>query len=63
MIFKLRNNTLGDQSDDIYGRIVRVNKDADAYMMHIEFTAISPKDRTAVRELVNQTLSGYVSSA
>jgi adenylate cyclase len=63
MIFRLQDNAFGDRSDDIYGRIVRVKKDAEAFMMHIEFTAISPKDRTAVQELVNQTLSGYISSA
>ena len=63
VIFRLNDNAFADESDDIYGRIVRVNEDEEDFSLHIEFTAISPKDRTAVKNLVNQILSGYVSSA
>ncbi len=54
MRFRLEFNILGVKSSDIYGKILRVKKSAELYEMNIEFTAINPQDRKAIKELVNQ---------
>ena len=52
--FRLGLDTIGMKSNDIYGKILRVRKEAELYEMNIEFTVINPKDRDAINELVNQ---------
>jgi len=52
--FRLGFDTIGMKSNDIYGKILRVRKEAELYEMNIEFTVINPKDRDAINELVNQ---------
>jgi c-di-GMP-binding flagellar brake protein YcgR len=54
MRFRLEFNILGVKSSDIYSKILRVKKSAELYEMNIEFTAINPQDREAIKELVNQ---------
>jgi hypothetical protein len=52
------------KSSDIYGKILRVKKSAELYEMNIEFTAINPQDRNAIKELVNQIVpSSYTPGA
>jgi adenylate cyclase len=59
--FMLGFNTLGVKSNDIYGKILRVRKEAELYEMNIEYTVIHPEDRDAIKELVNQIVqSGFV---
>jgi hypothetical protein len=49
------------KSNDIYGKILRVRKEAELYEMNIEYTVIHPEDRDAIKELVNQIVqSGFV---
>jgi len=64
MTFRLEFNILGVKSSDIYGKILRVKKSAELYEMNIEFTAINPQDRNAIKELVNQIVpSSYTPGA
>jgi adenylate cyclase len=64
MRFRLEFNILGVKSSDIYGKILRVKKSAELYEMNIEFTAINPQDRKAIKELVNQMVqSGFMPGA
>jgi adenylate cyclase len=58
MKFKPAFTALGDSSDDIYGKILRVKKEAGLYEMNIEFTAIKPKDVTALKQLVDHVVQG-----
>lgn len=61
---RLGLNILGVMSNDIYGKILRVRKSAELYEMNIEFTAINPQDRNAIKELVNQIIqSSFVPGA
>jgi adenylate cyclase len=62
--FRLEFNILGVKSSNIYGKILRVRKSAELYEMNIEFTAINPQDRNAIKELVNQMVqSGFMPRA
>lgn len=64
MRFRLEFNFLGVKSSDIYGKILRVKKSVELYEMNIEFTAINPQDRKAIKELVNQMVqSGFMPGA
>lgn len=55
--FRVGTNILGRESDDIYGKILRVKKDnIGRYEMNVEFTVINPKDSVAIKELVNQVI-------
>lgn len=64
MRFRLEYNILGVKSSDIYGKILGVKKSAELYEMNIEFTAINPQDRKAIKELVNQIVpSSYTPGA
>jgi adenylate cyclase len=54
MRFRLELNIFGVKSGDIYGKILRVRREAELYEMNIEFTSVNPKDRDAIKELVNQ---------
>ncbi len=64
MRFRLEFNILGVKSSDIYGKILKVKKSAELYEMNIEFTAINPQDRNAIKELVNQMVqSGFMPGA
>jgi adenylate cyclase len=56
--FRVVIDVLGVKSDDIYGKILRVKKNAELYEMNIEFTVIDPRDRDAIKELVNQIFAG-----
>lgn len=56
--FRVVIDVLGVKSDDIYGKILRVKKNAELYEMNLEFTVIDPKDRDAIKGLVNQVLAG-----
>jgi adenylate cyclase len=56
--FKPAFTTLGESSDDIYGKILRVKKEAGLYEMNIEFTAVKPKDVTALKQLVDRVVQG-----
>ena len=55
--FRIIIDVLGVKSNDIYGKILRVKKNAELYDMNIEFTVIDPKDRNTIKELVNQILA------
>ena len=46
------------QSDDIFGMILRVNREDRFYHMNIEFTSITPGDREAIGKLVQQLVQG-----
>ncbi len=56
MKFKPAFTALGESSDDIYGKILRVKKEAGLYEMNIEFTAVKPKDVTALKQLVDHVV-------
>ena len=56
MKFKPVFTALGGSSDDIFGKILRVKKEAGLYEMNIEFTAVKPKDVTALKELVDHVV-------
>ncbi|MBW1691513.1 MAG: PilZ domain-containing protein [Deltaproteobacteria bacterium] len=56
--FKPAFTALGESSDDIYGKILRVKEEAGLYEMNIEFTAIKPKDVTALKQLVDHVVQG-----
>lgn len=45
--------TLGRETDDIFGKILRVKKEAGLYQANIEFTAVKPDDVTALKQLVD----------
>lgn len=51
-------NILNMQSDDIFGMILKVNKEDRLYHVNIEFTSITPKDREAIGKLVHQLVQG-----
>ena len=55
--FILDFNILGIECDDIYGKILKVEKKKEGYEMSIEFTIIEPKDRQSIQDLVNNTLA------
>lgn len=64
IMFRFAFNILGVKTSDIYGKILRVKKVADLYEMNIEFTAINPGDRNAIKELVSQMVhSGFMPKA
>lgn len=56
MKFKPAFTALGESSDDIYGKILRVKKEAGLYEMNVEFTAVKPKDVTALKQLVDHVV-------
>jgi adenylate cyclase len=56
MKFKPAFTALGESSDDIYGKILKVNKEAGLYEMNIEFTVVTPKDVTALKQLVDHVV-------
>jgi len=60
MRFRLEFNILGVKSSDIYGKILRVKKSVELYEMNIEFTAINPQDRNAIKELVDKMVQGGI---
>jgi len=55
--FVLDFNILGIECNDIYGKILKVEKKKEGYEMSIEFTIIDPKDRQSIQDLVNNTLA------
>ncbi len=55
--FVLDFNILGIECNDIYGKILKVEKKNERYEMSIEFTIIDPQDRQSIQELVNNTLA------
>ena len=55
--FILDFNILGIECDDIYGKILKVEKKKEGYEMSIEFTIIEPKDRQSIQDLVNSALA------
>jgi hypothetical protein len=64
MRFRLEFNILGVKSSDIYGKILRVKKSTELYEMNIEFTAINPHYRNAIKALVKQMVqSGFMPGA
>ena len=56
MKFKPTFTALGQTSDDIFGKILRVKKEAGLYETNIEFTAVKPKDVTALKQLVDHVV-------
>lgn len=52
--FRLEFNILGLKSNSIYGKILKIKKSVELYEMNIEFTAINPQDRNAIKELIEQ---------
>ena len=56
--FRLYLNALGRESDDIYGKILRVKQKSGIFEVNVEFTAIQPGDRQALKELVDHVLKG-----
>ncbi|VAW89437.1 Adenylate cyclase [hydrothermal vent metagenome] len=55
--FALDFNILGIECNDIYGKILKVEKKKERYEMSIEFTIIDPQDRQSIQDLVNNTLA------
>ncbi len=55
--FVLDFNILGIECNDIYGKILKVEKKKGSYEMSIEFTIIDPQDRQSIQDLVNNTLA------
>jgi adenylate cyclase len=56
--FRLGLALLGGSSDDIFGKILRVRKEAGLYQMNIEFTAVKPRDAIALKQLVEHVAQG-----
>jgi adenylate cyclase len=56
MRFKPAFTALGEGSDNIYGKILKVKKEAGLYEMNIEFTAAKPKDVAALEQLVDNVM-------
>ncbi len=55
--FMLDFNILGIECNDIYGKILKVEKKKESYEMSIEFTIIDPQDRQSIQDLVNSILA------
>jgi adenylate cyclase len=54
--FRLGLASFGGDTDDIFGKILRVKKEAGLYETNIEFTAVKPKDVTALKQLVDHVV-------
>jgi adenylate cyclase len=52
--FELEFESFGVKSEPIYGNVLRVKKETELCEMNVEFTAINPKDRDAIKGLVDQ---------
>ena len=49
--FRLGVGVLGTETNDIFGKILRVNKSDELNEMNVEFTVIDPRDRNAIKDL------------
>jgi len=58
VVFKIRIDSQGIRTNDIYGKILRVKKTTDLYEMNVEFTIIEPDDRETIKSLVNRVMEG-----
>ncbi len=58
IVFRLDYNLLGHESGDIYGKVLRVRREDDRFLMNVEFTAIEQKDSDAIDQLVTRVLDG-----
>ena len=47
---------LGINSDDIFGKILRVNKEKEIYKINIEFTAMNQNDARALKKFIEQII-------
>jgi len=54
--FRLGFATLGINTDDIFGKILRVKKEMDLYKINIAFTAMNQKDAGALKEFIEQII-------
>jgi len=61
MVFRIEFGLSGMNSSDIYGKILKVAKCDELYEINIEFTLISPDDRTLIKTLVNKIIEGDLS--
>ena len=52
--FRLELKAFGAESSDIYGKVLRVKERNELHEVNVEFTAIKPQDRNAIKEYVNQ---------
>jgi adenylate cyclase len=52
--FRLEFNPLGMKGDYIYGKILKVKKEPEFYVINIEFTVINPRDKDSIKEIVYQ---------
>jgi adenylate cyclase len=58
--FHLDPKITGVEGEDIYGKIIRVNKKQELYEANIEFTAIDSKDCKTIKELINRTIEASI---
>jgi len=56
--FRLGLAALGGNTDDIFGKILKVKKEAGLFEANIEFTAVKPKDITVLKQLVEHAVQG-----
>jgi len=61
--FRLKVDVLGEESDDIYGTILRTRMNTEFYEMNVEFTMIDPGDRNLIKKMVDRIVSGGMSSS
>ncbi|OGQ96516.1 MAG: hypothetical protein A2521_09360 [Deltaproteobacteria bacterium RIFOXYD12_FULL_57_12] len=54
--FRLKTDELGVISHDIYGKVLKVDRDQGLYLMNVEFTIIDPQDSVTLRSLVKRLL-------
>jgi hypothetical protein len=52
--FEIEFETFGVKSEYIYGKVLKVKKETELSEMNVEFTTIDPKDRDAIKGLVDQ---------
>jgi adenylate cyclase len=57
--FRLNVQVLGIESGDIYGRILRVTKKGALFEISVEFTALTPSDQNAIKQMIDRILQGH----
>jgi len=54
--FRLGFAVFGINTDDIFGKILRVKKEKEIYKINIEFTAMNQNDARALKQFIEQII-------